>query len=224
VYTSSPSVTFDGSPQEGVKEDELSYPVKFPAFYPETKALGEKSALKANSKSLRTLALRPHLVWGEGRCRLLDNLYKRAAEGSLRLIGCGDNLVDTTYIYNAAWAHWKAVDSLEQGCAVDGRAYFISQGEPRPIRTIINDLLAAGGFKKVERSINPSLALGLAYLMEMTAKLTHRPPLLTRFFVKEMRESHWFDISRARKELGYDPQISIDEGLKILSNYYKKRK
>jgi 2-alkyl-3-oxoalkanoate reductase len=222
VYTSSPSVTFDGSPQEGVKEDELSYPVKFPAFYPATKARGEHAVLKANSRSLKTLALRPHLVWGCGRCRLLDNLYRRAAEGSLRLIGRGDNLVDTTYVYNAAWAHWKALEALEQGRVAGGRAYFISQGEPRPIRIVINDLLAAGGFAKVSRSVHPTLALGLAYCMETVAKLTHQPPFLTHFFVKEMSESHWFDISRAREELGYEPQIYIDEGLKILADYHKK--
>ncbi|MBN2441036.1 MAG: NAD-dependent epimerase/dehydratase family protein [Spirochaetales bacterium] len=217
VYTSSPSVTFDGSSQKGVKEVDLSYPGKFPGFYPATKALGEKAVLNANSKALRTLALRPHLVWGGGRCRLMENLYKRAAEGSFRFIGNGDNLVDTTYIYNAAWAHWKALEALEEGRIPGGRAYFISQGEPLPVRIIINALLAAGGFEKISRTIHPFLALGLAYLMETAAKITHQPPLLTRFFVKEMSESHWFDISRAREELGYEPQISIDEGLKILA-------
>src|SRR5207248_402451 len=65
VFTSSPSVVFDGRDQEGIDES-APYPARFEAPYPQTKALAERLVRAANGPSLATVALRPHLVWGPG--------------------------------------------------------------------------------------------------------------------------------------------------------------
>src|SRR5947199_598803 len=96
VYTSSPSVVFNGQDMEGVDES-TPYPQHFEASYPETKAQAEKLVLEANSDDLATVALRPHLIWGPGDQHLVPRIIARAKIGALRRIGRRPLLVDSIY-------------------------------------------------------------------------------------------------------------------------------
>ena len=127
VYTSSPSVVFDGRDMEGVDES-APYATHYDAHYPRTKALAEKEVLAANGPSLATVALRPHLIWGPGDNHLVPRILARARAGRLRRIGKHNKLIDSTYIDNAADAHLAAADRLLPGSPVAGKAYFISNG------------------------------------------------------------------------------------------------
>ena len=217
VYTSSPSVVFDGKDMEGVDES-VPYAKHHEAHYPRTKAMAEQIVRQANDATLATVSLRPHLIWGPGDNHLLPRLAARARAGQLRRIGTQRKLIDTIYIDNAAEAHLLAADRLSPGCAIGGKAYFISQSEPLETWEMINQLLAAAGAPMVDRSVPVSVALGLAWCFETAHKLTGntQEPRLTRFLVKEISTAHWFDISAARRELGYEPKISIAEGMKRL--------
>ncbi len=216
VYTSSPSVTHrPTNPVAGGTADDVPYGEHFKAHYPATKAVAERAVLAANDSGLATIALRPRLIWGPGDEQLLPRLVQRARAGRLRLVGSGDNLIDTTYIDNAAQAHVDAFDRLAPGAACAGRAYFISNGEPRPARDIINALLAAAG----ERPIVKHVPFGLAYAIGGVCEaawtllpLAGEPPL-TRFLVEQLATTHWYDMGPATRDLGYVPRVSIDEGL-----------
>ncbi|MEX2091758.1 MAG: NAD-dependent epimerase/dehydratase family protein, partial [Pirellulales bacterium] len=131
VFTSSPSVTFDGRDQCGVDES-APYPSRWLAHYPHSKALAEQAVLAADDEGgLRTCSLRPHLVWGPRDHQLTARLVQRARAGRLRRVGDGANLVDMIFVENAAEAHVQAADALgETASAVGGKAYFLSQGEP----------------------------------------------------------------------------------------------
>ena len=107
VYTSSPSVTFDGKPQEGVDET-APYPKHWLCHYPHTKALGEQAVLAANGNALLTCALRPHLIWGPRDRHLIPRLIAQAQTGQLRRVGDGTNRIDMVYVENAAQAHLQA--------------------------------------------------------------------------------------------------------------------
>ena len=144
VYTSSPSVVFDGRSMEGVDES-APYPQKYHSHYSATKALAEQAVLAANGKTLRTLALRPHLIWGPRDNHLVPRIVSQGRAGTLRRVGDGTNKVDTTYIDNAARAHLLAADALETNPQAAGRPFFISQGEPMALSEIINGILAAAG-------------------------------------------------------------------------------
>jgi len=220
VYTSSPSVVFDGRDMEGVDES-VPYPSRFAAHYPRTKAAAEQLVRAANDDRLGTVSLRPHLVWGPGDNHLLPRLIARARAGQLRRIGNPQKLVDTVYIDNAADAHLLAAEKLQPGAVVAGRVYFISQGEPVNLWELINRLLEAAGAPTVQRSIPRRLALALAWGFENVHSLLRRSgePRLTRFVVKELSTSHWFDLSAARRDLGYNPTISIAEGLHRLREH-----
>lgn len=217
VYTSSPSVVFDGRDLEGVDES-VPYPARFEAHYPRTKALAEQQVRAANGPDLATVSLRPHLIWGPGDNHLLPRLVARAKAGQLRRIGSRPNLIDTAYVDNAAAAHLLAADRLSPGSPIAGKVYFISQGEPVPMWEMVNRLLDAVGAPSVTRTIPTWLAMGLACGFETVHRLTGNPrePRLTRFVVHELSTAHWFDITAARRDLGYSPGVSIAEGLKRL--------
>jgi nucleoside-diphosphate-sugar epimerase len=214
VYTSSPSVVFDGSDVEGGDES-LPYPDSFEANYPATKALAEQLVLAANSPELAVTALRPHLIWGPGDNHLGPRIIAKGRAGKLRRIGTRPNLVDTVYVDNAARAHLQAADMLSPGSSVAGNCYFISNNEPLPLWDMVNRILAAADVPPVTRSISPKLAFAIGCICEglwSLFRLSGEPPM-TRFVAHELASAHWFDISAARRDFNYHPEISIDEGL-----------
>lgn len=220
VYTSSPSVVFDGSDMEGVDE-QVPYPEHYHAFYPQTKAAAEQLLLQANGPELATVALRPHLIWGPEDNHLVPRILERGRRGGLRRIGRRDCLVDTIYIDNAAQAHLQAAGQLAIGSQVAGKTYFLSQGEPLPLWQIIDRILAAGGLPPVQRRISPELAYGIGWLLEKVYSALRLPgePRMTRFVARELSTAHWFDIGAARRDFGYQPTVSFDEGMVRLQQW-----
>jgi nucleoside-diphosphate-sugar epimerase len=220
IYTSSPSVTFDGGEQAGVDE-RVPYARRWLCHYSHSKALAEQQVLAAHDPgSLRTCALRPHLIWGPRDPHLVPRLLERARRGQLRQIGDGENLVDMVYVDNAADAHRDAVAALASHPEVGGRAYFISQGEPVKLWAWINRLLDRAGLPAVERRISLGAAWRIGALLERVYGALRLPgePRMTRFLAAQLGRSHYFDISAARRDLGYRPRISMDEGMERLVN------
>lgn len=215
VFTGSPSVVFDGSEVAGWDES-APYARAYDSHYSHTKAVSEEMALAANGHgNLATVSLRPHLIWGPGDNHIAPRLIAKAKAGRLRRIGRDDKLVDTTYIDDAAEAHLLAANRLLASPSIGGKAYFISSGDPRPQWSIINGILAAAGLPPVERSVPKPVAVAAAVACEAAWRLLGRDeePPLTRFLVKNLTTAHWFDISAARRDLGYSPKVSIEEGL-----------
>lgn len=220
VHTSSPSVVFDGRDEAGIDES-APYPSRYLAHYPLTKAMAERAVLAANGSTMTnghrmaTVALRPHLIWGPGDNHLIPRLIERSRQGKLRRVGSGANLVDTVYVENAAEAHIQAADGLMPNSAVAGRAFFISNGEPLPLWDLIDRMLACGGRPPVTKSISANAAYWIGGAMELTYTLlgrTDEPPM-TRFVARQLATSHWFKIEAARAAFGYEPRVSVEEGL-----------
>ncbi|MBW8367725.1 MAG: NAD-dependent epimerase/dehydratase family protein [Arenimonas sp.] len=226
VYTSTPSVTHTGrTPVEGGNEIDTPYGEHFKAPYPATKLIAEKEVLAANDATLATVALRPRLIWGPGDTQLLPRLVERARAGRLRFIDGGHNRMDTTYIDNAAQAHLDALEALRPGAACAGKAYFISNGEPRPVRQIVNDMLAAAGVPPVQASVPYAVAHSAGAVLEVAwtlLRLRGEPPM-TRFLAEQLSTPHWYDISAARRDLGYVPAVSTAEGLQRLAQWWTTR-
>ncbi|MCG3173249.1 MAG: 2-alkyl-3-oxoalkanoate reductase [Myxococcota bacterium] len=219
IHTSTPSVIYSPRGVSGADES-IPYPEKFEAHYPHTKAIAERAVLAANSETLKTVALRPHLIWGPGDNQLSPRLAARARAGKLRIVGGGETLIDTVFIDNAARAHVQAWDELRERGRCAGKAYFITQGEPRPVRQVLESLLAAMGMPQRLRSIPAPVAWTAGALMEAVYTLLGRQdePMMTRFLAHQLSTPHWYDISAARRDFGYAPAISFDEGLQRLSS------
>ena len=223
IYSSSPSVVFNGLDMEGVDES-VPYSQTFEAAYPATKARAEQIILGSNSGGLATIALRPHLIWGPGDNNLLPRILARARGGRLRRIGRRDPLIDPIYIDNAAHAHLLAADRLEAGSPIAGRIYFVTQGETIPLWDMINHLLKAAKLAPVERSVARPVAFAAAGLMEVGYVLSRRQkePPMTRFLARQLSTTHWFNIDAARRDLGYEPRVSISEGLRRLEEWLER--
>ena len=222
VYTSSPSVVFNGTDMEGIDES-TPYPAGFHAHYPATKALAEQLVVEAAGKGLLTIILRPHLIWGPRDNHLVPRIIKRAKR--LVRVGNGRNLVDTIFIDNAAEAHVAAADRLEINPGLSGKIYFISQDEPMPAWDIINGILKAAGLEPVQRSIPHKMAWLIGALLECVYKIFNLKgePQMTRFLADGLATAHWFDISAAKKDLGYAPRISTEEGLRRLEHWLQQK-
>ncbi|QOW19422.1 NAD-dependent epimerase/dehydratase family protein [Lysobacter ciconiae] len=227
VYTSTPSVTHRATrPVQGGSADDVPYGTGFKAPYASTKLIAEQEVLAANDSALATVALRPRLIWGVGDNQLLPRLVERANAGRLRLVGEGDNLVDTTYIDNAAQAHFDAFEHLAIGATCAGRAYFISNGDPRTMRETINGLLAAVGAPLVEKTLPFRLAYAAGVVCEglWTALPLRGEPPMTRFLAEQLVTAHWYDMGPARRDFGYRPAIGFDEGLaRVRADYLAHR-
>jgi len=218
VYTSSPSVTFDGGDQSGVDES-VPYPATWLCHYPHTKALAEQEVLAANGPDLLTCSLRPHLIWGPRDRHLVPRLIRRARAGKLRRVGDGTNLIDTVYVENAAEAHLQAADALCPGSPVAGRAYFISQGEPVNCWRWIDELLALAGLPPVRKRMSFSAAWRAGSILETvygTLRLKAEPPM-TRFLAAQLARNHYYDIAAARRDFGYQPRVSTEDGMRRLA-------
>ena len=221
VFTSTPAVVHAGRHLAGIDES-APYADRFDSPYPATKCAAERAVLAANGADLATVALRPHLIWGPGDPQLVARIVSRARAGRLWLVGDGSNLVDTTYIDNAAAAHLLACDRLRPGAACAGKAYFITNGEPRPLRGILDSILDAAGLPPLRRRLPYGVALPVAAVVETAYRLL-RPdgePPLSRMLVRHLATAHWYDISAARRDLGYEPQVSLDEGFERLREWF----
>jgi 2-alkyl-3-oxoalkanoate reductase len=222
VYTSTPSVVHAGGDLEGVDES-TPHATHFRAHYPHTKSIAERCVLAANGPGLSTVALRPHLIWGPGDTQLLPRIVARARAGRLRLVGRERKRIDVVYVDNAAQAHLDALDRLAPGAACAGRAYFISQGEPIHVDDMINGLLQACDLLPESRRVPYAVAFAAGAVLEAVyglLRLEAEPPM-TRFVAEQLATAHWFDISAARRDLGYQPAISTAEGLRRVAQWWR---
>jgi nucleoside-diphosphate-sugar epimerase len=224
VYTSTPSVVYNGRDLAGVDEA-LPLTTDCPAAYPLTKARSEEIVIAANSEKLRTVALRPHLIWGVGDPHLVPRILARARAGRLRIVGDGNNRVDMVHVDNAVDAHLlaeKAILALESKAA--GRAYFITNDEPVRLWDWVNQLLSGLGEPPLTKKISLSAASGIGAVCETVWRclpLRGEPPM-TRFVAAELAKDHWFSIDAAKRDLSYSPRVSMSEGTAALIAHLRR--
>lgn len=214
VYTSSPSVVFGTESLCGVDEAQ-KYPDHYISHYAQTKALAEQRVLAANSESLATVALRPHLIFGPGDHHIFPRIVSRAKAGRLKRIGDGKNMVDVIFVKNAVDAHISAFEKLEAGSAVAGKAYFLGQEKPVNLWDFVDDILARNKVKPVTSKISEKAAYRIGWMMEKGYGLLgikNEPPM-TRFMALQLSCSHYFSHKNAEKDLNYVPRYSLEEAM-----------
>lgn len=214
VYTSTPSVAFGNISLCGVNES-TPYPKKYLSVYAETKAIAEKMVLKANSKLLSTMAIRPHLIFGPGDLNIVPRVIEAANKGKLKIVGDGNNLVDVTYVENASLAHVMALEKLNPQSPIAGKAYFLGQG-PLKLWDFTNEILRRSGEKPVTKKIPFKVAYFMGFMIEMVFKILGKydiHPPMTRFVALQLGKSHYYDHKNIELDLGYTHKYSVSEGL-----------
>ncbi len=221
VHVSTPSVAHIGDPIVGAVA-EPAVVEGHTAFYPATKAAAEQIALSEADHELGVVAIRPHLIWGPNDTQLVGRIITRARGGALPVVGGGTALVDTTYIDNAVDALVMAVDRVAPKARCSGRAYVISNFEPRPVGELLLDICAAAGIEARLRSVPLSVAAPLGDVVEWLYGLgpSDREPPLTRFVAEQLGTAHWFDPHPVLEDIGWTPRVTIDEGLGRLRGWF----
>jgi 2-alkyl-3-oxoalkanoate reductase len=226
VFTSSPSVTFDGSPQENVDET-VPYPTRWLCHYPRTKAIAEKRVLDSNDlDGLRTCSLRPHLIWGVDDPHLIPRVISRCRAGRLRRVGDGRNLIDTVHVDHAAIAHRLALDRLfDNDANVAGHAFFITDGYPIECWEWLRFIVESAGLVAPEKHISFASAYRIGSALETVYRMLGKSsePPMTRFVAAQLGVAHYFDIASARERLGYVPMKNRDERLNELRQWIGRK-
>ncbi len=219
IYVSSPAVASSGAAHVGTGALPAD-PSTTKTHYARSKAEAEQLVLTQSGSDMLVASLRPHLVWGPGDEQLVARIIDRAASGSLRLIGSGAALVDSTYVDNAADA---IAASLERAEIIDGRALVISNGEPRPVAELLRGLCHAAGFELPLRGVPTWAAKAGGSMVDAAwaaARLTRDPPM-TRFLAEQLSTAHWYDQRETHTLLGWTPTVSIDDGFGRLAAWFR---
>jgi nucleoside-diphosphate-sugar epimerase len=199
-----------------VEVDERA-PLRFdsPALYSSTKARAEEAVIEANQNGLETVVVRPRFVWGRGDTTLLPVMTEMVRSGRWAWIGGGDHRTSTTHVDNVVHGLLLAA---QRGAR--GGVYFVTDGEPVVFRDFVTRLLATQGVTPPRRSLPVGLARAVAAAGETAWRLLPLPgrPPITRFAVWVSALETTIDITRARRELGYEPIRTIDEGMEGLQS------
>ena len=213
VYLSSPSIYFDYKDRENIGEEVL--PSRWSTNYAESKWLAEKCVLKA--RDIGPLILRPRAVFGVGDRVIVPRILAVARSGYLPLPRGGDSHIDITYIDNVVDAIELA---LQAPASTEGRAYNITNGEPMPVRVILQKLFDAMHLRVRMLPVPRAIAMAGAATVECAAKLCMQSsePRITRYSIALLAYHQTLSIAAARAQLGYAPRISITEGMARLAS------
>jgi len=221
LYISSGSVVYEGEDIED-GDERLPYCSRPQAPYADSKIAAEKLVLDQNGvDGLSTCALRPHVIFGPGDGRFMPAVLAQARAGRLKVqVGRGTWLSDYTYIDNLVDAVVLAHDALAhdgQASVAAGQAYFITNGEPIPFWDFVSAVLAELGYPPIRYKVPAKLVYAIAAIKETVERfkgdVITPEDGLTRFAIRYMCTHHYFSIAKARRELGYDPAVSIREGI-----------
>ena len=221
VHISSPSVAHHGRALVGI-DAEPAEPELARGHYAKSKAQAELLALRANSDSFPVVVLRPHLIWGPGDTQLVGRIVARARAGRLATVGTGAALIDTTYISNAADAVVAALDRAPQ---LRGRAFVVTNGQPRPVAEVIAKIVTAAGLQPPSLRVPYRAAHFGGKVVERVWDRTGRDddPPMTSFLAEQLATAHWFDQRETRRALQWAPAVSLDEGFQKLADWFSRQ-
>jgi nucleoside-diphosphate-sugar epimerase len=219
VYISTPSIYFDYNSRTGVKEDDpLPEPV---SSYARTKLLAEEEIDKGFAGGLPIVSIRPRALFGEGDTVIFPRLLARLKTGRLPVLGDGENVVDLTYVQNVVDALLLCADSPAYTL---GKKYNISNGEPVKIWELIARICDELDLPHPTRRVSHQTAhIGAGAIELLYSLIPYSPePPLTRLSVSMLANNTTLDISAARSELGYQPNVSVEEGVQRFLRWWRE--
>jgi nucleoside-diphosphate-sugar epimerase len=220
VHISSPSLYFEYRNKFNVKETD-PLPRRMVNYYAKTKHLAEQRIDAAFAAGLPVITLRPRAIFGPGDTTIFPRLIIANRKFGIPLINNGQVLMDLTYVDNAVDAIVLAIDSPPLTL---GKKYNISNGNPVPLKGLLEKLFNKLGLILKTRNISFYPAYFGAFLLETVYKtfLPKQEPPFTCYSVGTLAKSITLDIMAAKKELGFEPKISIDEGLDLFTSWWKE--
>ena len=209
VHVGTEAVFVGGEPLHNVNESR-PIPRRPLGLYPGSKARAEQAVVAANSPELRTVVVRPRLIWGHGDTAVLPKVAAAVKKGRFSWIDGGHYLTSTCHVRNVAEG---LIAAAERGRG--GEAYFLTDGPPVEFRAFMSAMLATVGAAPVTRSIPFWLAHAIARVGDAlwSAVRAKNPPPMTHAIVHLIGQEVTVDDAKARRELGYQGLVSREEGL-----------
>lgn len=215
VYVSAAAVVMgDPEPQRGVTED---LPLQRRGFAPYSASKAEAEeilrAASGHRKGFSTVAIRPPFIWGPDM-PALDHMVETVKAGQFRWVAGGGQALSTCHVENLCHALILAADRGQ-----DGAAYFVSDGVDTTLKAFLTRLLASRGVQPNDRAVPFGMAWRMAGIMGAVWRLLRlkgEPPI-TRQMLRLIGKDFTIDISRARKDLGYGPVLSPEDGLRMMA-------
>jgi nucleoside-diphosphate-sugar epimerase len=210
------SLTVLGLPRDGRIVDEATpYGTSLPDAYSASKRAGEELVRAAHGTGLAVTVVRPGVIWGPGDTTILPRFAALLRRGAMVLPGGGRNLVGMSHIENLA----AGVILAAEAQAAAGRVYHVTDGEELTAREVLEAIAATIGAPPPRRSLPVGLVLAAAGLLEIAARAVgrRRPPPITRYGVRLVSCHCRYDLSRARRELGYAPRVAFRDGVRQLA-------
>jgi nucleoside-diphosphate-sugar epimerase len=212
VHIGTEAALFDGADLLDVDETR-PYPERQRFLYSESKAEAERRVLAASGGGLETVSLRPRLVWGPRDNSVLPAVLRMIEDGGWAWLDGGAHRTSTCHVSNLAAAIELA---LTRGRG--GQAYFVADDGERSMKDFLSALTGTRGVTPPERSVPGWLVRPVSAAVEGTWRLLglEKTPPMTRFAVAMMSASITVRTDKAREELGYRPEISVDQGMAAL--------
>lgn len=213
VHVGTEAVLADASPI--IDADETRpLPARPNGPYPRSKGMAERCVLAANGAGLETVVVRPRFIWGKGDTTLAPKLAEAARAGWV-WFGGGRHRMSTCHVRNVSHGTRLA---MRRGRP--GEIYFLTDGAPVPFRDFITRLIRTQGVDPGDRTAPMWVADALAAIGEAAWRilpLEGEPPLTRTALNLFFREVTVND-AKARRELGYRPVVSVDEGLEEMQS------
>lgn len=223
VHVSTPSLYFQLKDQLNHKEND-PLPRKKVNHYAETKWQAEQEVDRAwQTQQLETVTIRPRAIFGPGDQAIIPRLLRLHDRGPLPLINNGQALIDITYVENVVDALLLSSEAPQHAL---GKKYNITNGDPLRLIDMLELLFSQLEQPLITRNIPYSVASLIAGLYEMFYRLfrLQKEPPLTRYTVGVIGCSQTLDISAAKRDLGYQPRISIPQGVEEFVHWWKTKK
>ncbi|MCY4045922.1 MAG: NAD-dependent epimerase/dehydratase family protein [Cellvibrionales bacterium] len=224
IYTASNSVIIEGKPLNNATED-TPYTTRFNDLYTETKVIAEKWVLSQNGvEGVNTCAIRPSGIWGSGDQTVFKIFFEQIRNGvMLARVGDGSALLDNTYVDNLIHGQILAAEHCVPGGTSEGEAYFINDGEPMNMFDFAGKVIEKAGGKKMPKLKIPAglVKFFMVIWQELHFRFKFPEPILPPLAIERIAINNYFSIDKARRDLGYEPLFTTEQGIEASQDFYK---
>lgn len=220
IYVSSPSVYSAKFDRFNIKEEDFDKNNKL-NFYIKSKILAEDLINKIDNQKLETVIIRPRGLFGIGDTSIVPRLINANSKIGIPLFNDGKNVVDITCVENVAYSLRLAMEKEE----ANGNIYNITNGDPTEFKNILDKLFTELEERANYRKMNINLMYFVASVIELFYKLfrIYKEPMITKYTIATLGYSQSLNIEKAKKDLDYNPKITLEEGIKKYAEHERKK-
>ena len=199
-----------------IDEDHTPNPL---TYYGKSKLAGEQYVMEKKNK-LPVTILRPPAVYGPRDTDVLE-FFRTVKSGIIPQLGGKDKYLSLIHVKDLVRGIIRASE-LKKSI---GKAYFLTSPRPYPWSEVAETTLKVMNKRGFKLPVPVGLMKGVAFVSEGISSFTNKPALVNNQKVIEMKQDFWTcSPDRAKKELNFEAQISLEDGIRETIAWYKENK